>query len=216
MFGDRPGETSTWKPWPDPYGPYMVGLHFTEIDGRSELVGVELWSGGPPPDRYREEDRAVVMDPARQPGRGGPLPAVALRQLPIGRLADAVRRHRLDMANLVIELYDSQRHPPETLERAERTFRAVQASRPRGGRKPTYGPEHYAEVARIYTAAWRSRASPTKAVEAWGSVSYTTAAKWVAKARALGLLPPTTKGRPSKPAAPEHEQRPSGRSDGEG
>jgi hypothetical protein len=120
------------------------------------------------------------------------------------------------MANLVMELHDPKHHAPETLERAERTFRAVQASRPRAGRRPTYGPEHYAEVARIYTAAWRNRASPTKAVEAWGSVSYPTAAKWVAKARALGLLPPTTKGRPSKPTAPEHERRPSGRNESEG
>ena len=216
MFGDGPGEASTWKHWPDVDGPYMVGLHFTEIDGRSELVGVELWSGGPPPDRYREEDREWAMERTREPGSGGPLPAVALRQLPIGRLADAVRRHRLDMANLVIELYDSRDHPPETLERAERTFRAVQASRPPGGRKPSYGPEHYAEVARVYTAAWRSGASPTKAVEAWGSVSYPTAAKWVAKARTLGLLPPTTKGRPSTPPAPEREERPSGGSEREG
>ena len=211
MFGDGSGEASTWWHWPDSDGPYTVGLHFAEIGGRSELVGVELWSGGPPPERLG------AFPALGQPGDAGPLPAVALRQLPIGRLADAVRRDRLDMANLVMEEYDPRDHSPKTLEHAERTFRAVQASRPPGGRKPAYGPEHYAEVARVYTAAWRSGASPTKAVEAWGSVSYPTAAKWVAKARTLGLLPPTTKGRPSTPPAPEREERrPSGGSEREG
>jgi hypothetical protein len=49
--------SSTWQAWPDYDGRYMVGLHFAEIAGRAELVGVEMWSGGPPPSHVREKVR---------------------------------------------------------------------------------------------------------------------------------------------------------------
>jgi hypothetical protein len=73
----------------------------------------------------------------------------------------------------------------------------------RGGRRPTYGPEHYRRVAEVYQEAWAAGLDPTPAVMAWGmktlkqSVTKTTAAKWAAKARQLGYLPETTRGRMS-------------------
>ena len=193
--------TSTWQPWPDLDGLYMVGLHFAEISGRAELVGVEMWAGGPPPSHLQKQ--------SRPPSSSGPLPAAMVRQPAIGRLAAKARRHNVDMARLVQELHDRQDDPPEVLEAAERAlrlFEAKEASR-RGGRRPEYGPEHYANVAAVYTAAWRARQPPTKAVATWGSVEPSTAAKWVAKTRALGQLPPTTKGKPSAPAAPVRGSR---------
>jgi hypothetical protein len=195
--------SSTWQAWPDYDGRYMVGLHFAEIAGRAELVGVEMWSGGPPPSHVREKDRSLFAD--RPPGSGGPLPAATVRQPAIGRLAAEARRQNMNMASLIQELHDPQDHPPEVLKAAEhalRVFGAKDAAQPAGGRRPVYGPEHYARVAAVYTAAWRAGEPPTKAVASWGSVESSTAAKWVAKTRALGLLPPTTKGKPSAPPAP--------------
>jgi len=49
----------------------------------------------------------------------------------------------------------------------------------------------------VYRQAHRLRQHPTKAVAEEWIVSKYTAAKWVAKCRELGLLPPTQRGRPS-------------------
>jgi hypothetical protein len=200
---------STWHPWPEHDSRYLVGLHFAEIAGRAELVGVEMWSGRPPLSRFPERDRPFwAKEPP--PGSGGPLPAAAIRQPAIGRLAAKARQTNEDMARLIQELGDPQEDSPEVLEAAERTlrlFEAKGASRTAGGRKPDYGPEHYAKVAVVYSAAWRAGEHPTKAVAAWRNVAPSTAAKWVAKTRALGLLPPTTKGKPSAPAAPVRGSR---------
>ncbi len=51
--------------------------------------------------------------------------------------------------------------------------------------------EHFRQVAAIYSSAVKA---PTKAVAEAFNVSHSTAAKWVAKARELGLLGQTTPG----------------------
>ena len=60
--------------------------------------------------------------------------------------------------------------------------------------------EHFEAVARIYEAALLKpgRKRPTTAVKEHFSVSYSTATKWVGRARDFGFLPTTT---PRKPAA---------------
>jgi hypothetical protein len=65
----------------------------------------------------------------------------------------------------------------------------------RRGRPPLYGPEHYAEVARVYRAAFAENRTPTRIVARHFKVTPTTAAKWVARCRELGLLPPTSRGK---------------------
>jgi transposase len=50
-------------------------------------------------------------------------------------------------------------------------------------------------VADIYRDALEHGEAPTSAVAAKFVVSKSAAAKWVAKCRKLGLLPPTTQGR---------------------
>jgi hypothetical protein len=177
----EPGAWTTW--WP--YNGGMVGLHFTEIAGRAELVGVEVWSGGPP----------AGVPGANRPGAGGALSAVALRGLPIGRFASEARRQQARMAGLMRELYDPGQHPSIDPAQLDQAIRAFAARRGRGGLPPVYGPEHYARVSAVYTAAWRGGSHPTKAVAAWGVVESSTAAKWVARARSLGLLAATTKGK---------------------
>jgi hypothetical protein len=53
-------------------------------------------------------------------------------------------------------------------------------------------PEHLSEVAAIYLEADSRGEPPTRAVQAAFDVSHSTAAKWVGKARHVGLLPPAT------------------------
>jgi hypothetical protein len=56
------------------------------------------------------------------------------------------------------------------------------------------GDAHYAEVARIYRLA-AGTGAPTRAVAEHFTIDKSTAAKQVARARARGFLPPTTRGR---------------------
>jgi hypothetical protein len=75
------------------------------------------------------------------------------------------------------------------------------ATRRRGGPPPKYGPEHFAEVARVYREAYSNNRKPTRAVaqhftrKLRHGVSESAAAKWVFRCRNLGLLPQTTRGK---------------------
>jgi hypothetical protein len=65
---------------------------------------------------------------------------------------------------------------------------------PAGGRPQTYGPDHWAEVARVYSDAWGAGLNPTKAVAHRWHLARSTAATWVARARnEYGLLPKTSR-----------------------
>ena len=57
-------------------------------------------------------------------------------------------------------------------------------------------PEHYRQVAEVYDEAIDAGDPPTQAVAETFDVPYTTAARWVRRARDLGLLPPPTPGLP--------------------
>lgn len=57
-------------------------------------------------------------------------------------------------------------------------------------------PEHYQQVAEVYDEAIDEGDPPTQAVAEAFDVPYTTAARWVRRARVLGLLPPAQPGLP--------------------
>ncbi|MDQ1437952.1 MAG: hypothetical protein QOK43_1581 [Acidimicrobiaceae bacterium] len=57
-------------------------------------------------------------------------------------------------------------------------------------------PEHYRQVAEVYDEAIDAQDPPTQSVAEAFDVPYTTAARWVRRARALGLLPPPRAGLP--------------------
>jgi hypothetical protein len=63
------------------------------------------------------------------------------------------------------------------------------------GRPPKYGLDHFEDVARVYRGAFARNRTPTRGVARHFEVTESTAAKWVARCRALGLLPKTTRGR---------------------
>lgn len=56
--------------------------------------------------------------------------------------------------------------------------------------------EHYEQVAEVYDEAIDAGDPPTLAVAESFDVPYTTAARWVRRCRALGLLPPPAPGVP--------------------
>jgi hypothetical protein len=170
---------------------WWVILRFGEVAGRIECIGMEVMGN---PDR---KDQAVIT-------------AVALRRLPFGKLVDRTRReHHEDLQvasgmdpdagswspdvseeerlRIVAQLRASIR---ERLDLAERD-----AATQRKGRPSLYGPEHYAQVAEVYITSWKAGGNPTAEVARHFETTNSSAAKWVARARTMGLLPPTTKGR---------------------
>jgi hypothetical protein len=64
---------------------------------------------------------------------------------------------------------------------------------PRRGRYPD---DHWSTVAKVYEEAWQGRDDPTAAVAEHFDLPHSTAAKHVARARDLGLLPRLGQGRP--------------------
>ena len=191
--GPRPDYTS-WARWPDAKkGPNHIGIHFDVIDGEPLCVGVELWSRNPPPPdkRHRspflhQEDRAETID------------TTLWRSIPIGRLLRESRArheafaHRLAdptsrVADGLAAVYPEGKPASSIRADGRRMLRHWQGRR-------RYPPEHFAEVARVYQSSVEG-GRPTLSVAETFGVEKSTAAKWVARARNLGYLEPTTKGR---------------------
>ena len=98
-------------------------------------------------------------------------------------LAESQRLSSVDSAGL----------PDKVKNRARK--RLKQLHKPRKGGRRALPLEHWEDVASAYTTAHLERKSPTKAVAEEFNISYSAAAKKVAKCRQLGLLPPTTRGK---------------------
>lgn len=67
---------------------------------------------------------------------------------------------------------------------------------------PGHPPEHYHQVAEVYDEALEAGDPPTQAVAHAFGVPYSTAARWVRRTRALGLLPPPRPGLPTSNPGP--------------
>ena len=176
--------------WPDEVkGPYRIEIHLAIIRGRLECVGLLIGHlAGWPPD----EDPSKAKELAEP----RPIPASLLRQISLPDL--------IGDDFLPIILADEAASDPaqwlegyqDTPQRAARALASLEARGARRGRKG-HPPEHFVEVAAVYRDAYRFRRPPTQAVADHWTVSKSTAAKWVAKARDRGLLPPTSRGKPS-------------------
>jgi hypothetical protein len=177
--------------WPDDEGDLEVTVHLAVVEGRAEPVGLDL----------RTFRRTGPERPSRAlPGaRMRPITTYDLRGL---RLAEIVAEARRRVASALLA--------PTGDEEWDATPWAgglEEAWTPAGrGRPPLYGPEHFREVAEVYRSAFAIGMPPTLAVAKRFTVTKSTAAKWIAKARALGLLPPTTRGR-ARVATPEPPPR---------
>lgn len=177
--------------WPHPAtGPYRIEIHLADIQGRIECVGLLIghladW----PPDKVPYN----LLEYTPQP-----IPASLLRQIPL-----------LDLIEESIEIQEGKfahwaatdpaewlKGHQDTPEWAAEAIASINARGDRRGRKG-HPPQHFVEVAAVYRSAYRLREAPTQAVANHWSVSKSTAAKWVAKARDRGLLPETSRGKPS-------------------
>lgn len=171
--------------WPDPKtGPWLVQLRFRFIDGRPECVGIEITSS------VEHDESLNRMFPDLVPTR---LTATGVREVPFGEL---VARERQRTAESLREGAADPLNFPQESELMQR-FAAEWAEGSKGrGRPREYGPDHWAEVANEYRRALAESDAPTKAVAQRWNVTKSAAAKWVARTRSMGLLPPARKGYP--------------------
>jgi hypothetical protein len=147
-----------------------IVLRFAEVDGRMACVNVEIGA---------DFEGKEGLDPL-------PVTTEVLRRIPLARLVQeslwkAVRQY---------DAVASGAFSPSLAEHAKARLPAARASteRPkRPGRPRIYDEKHYEEVASVYRQHSGGRA-PTKAVTEHFRVTKSTAAKWVARARQMGLL----------------------------
>lgn len=166
--------------WPDRRrGPWLVRIEWGVVDGRIECVGLHLQQV---PDTPLKAFNTSV-----------------LRSIPLGSLVEEARgRHIRSLRKL-----QALPAPRELRRRAAEQLESFQAGKKgKGGPRLQYGAEHLAQVAEVYL---KSANKPTTAVAQHFKVPYSTAAKWVARARRIGVLAPTTKGKAGGSFPPEIE-----------
>lgn len=187
--------------WPPPDGPWLVELEWAEVSGRAEPVAFTL--------RSVEHQRSV---------KAGDLRAIPLGQIAADCRAGSARRlHKLasdhrseaDLRREFAEILRLHGEPPGdpspdapggrrvSTGAAERAALYEAPPRRPGGRPQEYDNAHWAGVAAVYTHAGDEGRPPTKAVAERWFVSRSAAGKWVARCRTLGLLAPTTQGKPN-------------------
>lgn len=163
---------SSERLWPDfEKGPWLLHFDWCAIEGRAECVGFAITSVVP--EGHRPGELVPPQDAAQR------LSAQQLRDVPLGALVDEERPEwaagwRALGLNDVADAFAA----------------------PRGRRHPHDPPERLRRAAAIYREAFSAGQPPTKAVEEALVISRSAAGKLVARARAAGLLPPTSQGRP--------------------
>lgn len=207
-------ETNEGIRWPDPKtGPFFLRAHWADVDNQAECVGIEIWKLGEP------TDGGLRLFGTQKPAgltardlRKVPLESV-LRKLWDVQAAAAARRARAYLAHgaerLAAEESSGTPRGEAVLTPWARSLQAAATAAIRTSRLTFSkdGPEHFKEVAEVYRQAVADRRPPTKAVASEWSKSHSTAAKWVAKARALGFLEETSPGQPSAAVKPTPRKR---------
>jgi hypothetical protein len=162
---------------------YQVTLYFADIGGRLECVRFEMGA---------DLDAVNGPDP-------NPVTATTLRAVPLRELIDtAVFEQTKALGRWAREVGPTDRVRNDLLQQVATAEASLgQAPRRAPGRPPEYSELHFLRVANAYTKACMSGGRrPRKAVADLWHVSPSTAAKWVARARRMGLLPATERGRP--------------------
>jgi hypothetical protein len=181
-------------------------LHWGELRGRAEVVGLELWSV--PPTNPERLDFGAIQERQLPPG-GAPITSSVVRGLNVGSLINQQRAAAIKMLRSVAA---SEAFSERAREASARDLERMR----RPGPQRKYDDRHYAEVARVYLAAFQENRSPTRAVAQHFGVSQSMAAKFVWKARSkeYGLLAPTSSGLPSgAPASSSRTKRQKGEQD---
>lgn len=185
--------------WPDPdRGPWHVRVWWRPQHGAAVPVGIEITSWvDPHEDREFREALGRVLPQADDDVEFPAIGSQFMKSLPVGQLFALTREALLEVIGLDAppdgwDGHDFDTNQAILREEYEPAFR----NGPRSGRD--LGADHYRAVAQVYSDAARAGRPPTKAVAERFTLSTSAAAKQVARARARGLLPPTTRGRVGK------------------
>lgn len=160
--------------WDDPWGNrWLYTFEWRRVDGRVVNTGLNLWA---------------------QDGEQ-PLTAAVLRRFPIGARMALQRGSSAKVEKLIA---DALTKPEWKRERSRRLALAKKWEESRAGRP---GPKkldaaHFLEVAETYAEAARRTNKPTQAVADRFVISKSAAAKQVARAREMKLLPAAQRGKP--------------------
>jgi len=195
--------------WPNPSrGPWFVAGHWALDEGRPVCVGLELWKGVRP-----EAHRVSTFQRVRK-GRLEGFAATDLRELPVVRIVASLWSWQRKQLEAAAEHAARKLSIGDALGEPDRQFWEILAretdSSPflvkpaRNQRRASTDTEHFTKVAGVYRA---TTTAPTKAVAEHFHVSHSTATKWVARARALGLLGPTSPGKSGETASPPRRRR---------
>jgi hypothetical protein len=161
--------------WPDrKTGPWLLTFHWQAIDGRPECVGLDIASSLP--ERTIEE-RAAGW--AQLPEVGQPLRTGVLRDL---RLSELIQEERVRAEHLRRDVF-------ETLD-AGSAYAPAKNARPATVRRMEM-------AAAAYREAWAVGGQPVRAVALRLGITQNAAKNLVARARAAGMLPPTSAGVPA-------------------
>lgn len=169
--------------WPQPDGPWDLVLHWRLGAEAVECVGWEF--------RLRQD--ATLQ----------PLTATQIRAV---RLQEVIREAKAEKFSSaggdLVQAYESDPDDPGFEELSPSVLAQLRSAigawqdETKAGRPVDRGPDHFAEVARVYSLALAAGLPPTLAVmQQLGPVGKATASRWVRGARDAGLLPPTTRGR---------------------
>lgn len=166
--------------WPDPeQGPWLVQIAWRDVDGLPIPVGMIL--------------RQVESD-----GGSKKVDGQVLRQLPFARLAQRTRAQLIEGNSKSAAWWGTAANTAANADARAEAEREAQDSRSFvesldvSVRPRFYDDNHYGEVARIYRANSHPGGKPTKAVQDALHLSKSAAAKQVARARARGLLEPSS------------------------
>lgn len=154
--------------WTDSRGQvWPLVLSWANIGGRLECVGVQVG--------------ADALDLVR------PITAIALRELPIGRIIEAERETARGWALFVS--HDPEA-PPAAVAAAGRVLRVK--------RPPTSAEYRALRTAVTYSRAWEQGVAPVRAVAEEWTIARSTAGRYVEQARnEHGYLEPTEPGQPN-------------------
>jgi hypothetical protein len=155
-----------------------VELRFAEVEGRLVCIGLEI---GP---QLRDDSGYGTLE-IEEDEDLEPLQTAEIR-LPLRQLIETMLEYTAMTWTPTpgVDPYDDATQKFAMLETAK------DESKKRIGRPPLYGHKHYAEVAKVYREHEKSGGrAPTKAVQTHFKTTKSSAAKWVATARAKELLP---------------------------
>ena len=195
--------------WPDPdSGPWRLYLDWRVIDGRQEVVGITLSSVRDDEVGWRNPPEWAAVEPTPIPLKPAVLRRIAGADAGEGRtFRELVAETRRSLADEFLPWWAAL-EPDRLKELTDRVLVLKAKEQTRRGRKPL-DPEKLMEAAGVYEAALLRGEHPTQAVADHFVMSRDTAAAWVSKARRLGFLGPTTRGRAGgiRPTRREDEEK---------